>query len=98
MRARYDAELPPFISIVRHPGRPVFLGVDRSSGVLRPEAPEESFQTFSGFRAQRARETPGQRAPKCRARGRGSSQTKSLTSATAPKGSIEPPKTLLSNP
>ena len=28
--ARYDAELPPIISIVRHPGRPVILGVERS--------------------------------------------------------------------
>ena len=36
VRARYDTELPPFISVVRHPGRPVkscwawsmeFLGV-----------------------------------------------------------------------
>ena len=26
--ARYDAELPPIISIVWHPGRPVILGVD----------------------------------------------------------------------
>ena len=28
MRARYDAELPPFISIVRYPGRPVILVPD----------------------------------------------------------------------
>ena len=28
VQARYDAELPPFISIVRHPGRPVILGMD----------------------------------------------------------------------
>ena len=27
MRARYDAELPPFTSIVQHPGHPVILGV-----------------------------------------------------------------------
>ena len=26
--ARYDTELPPIISIVRHPGRPVILGTD----------------------------------------------------------------------
>ena len=30
-RARYDAELPPFISIVLHPGRPLILGMDRCS-------------------------------------------------------------------
>ena len=29
LRARYSTELPPFISIVRHPGRPVMLGVDQ---------------------------------------------------------------------
>ena len=29
VRARYDAELPPFISIIRHPGRPAILGVDK---------------------------------------------------------------------
>ena len=28
VRARYGAELPPFISIVRYPGRPVILGKD----------------------------------------------------------------------
>ena len=28
MQARYDAELPPFISLVRHPGHPVILGMD----------------------------------------------------------------------
>ena len=28
VRARYDTELPPIISIVRHPGRPVILGTD----------------------------------------------------------------------
>ena len=28
MRARYDAELPVIISIVRHPGRPVILAMD----------------------------------------------------------------------
>ena len=28
MRARYVAELPPFISIVRYPGRPVILGME----------------------------------------------------------------------
>ena len=28
VRARYGAELPPFISIVRYPGRPVILGMD----------------------------------------------------------------------
>ena len=28
VRAGYDAELPPFISIVRYPGRPVILGMD----------------------------------------------------------------------
>ena len=27
VRSRYDAELPPFISTVQHPGRPVTLGV-----------------------------------------------------------------------
>ena len=31
VRARYDAELPPIISIVRHPGRPVILGMDFGS-------------------------------------------------------------------
>ena len=30
VRARYGAELPPFISIVRYPGRPVILGKDWS--------------------------------------------------------------------
>ena len=29
VRARYDAELPPIISIVRYPGRPVILGMDK---------------------------------------------------------------------
>ena len=28
VRARYGAELPPFISIVRYPGRPVILGME----------------------------------------------------------------------
>ena len=28
VQARYGAELPPIISIVRHPGRPVILGMD----------------------------------------------------------------------
>ena len=28
MRAKYDTELPPFISTVLHPGRPVILVVD----------------------------------------------------------------------
>ena len=32
MRARYGAELPPFISIVRHPSRPVILGMDIGCG------------------------------------------------------------------
>ena len=31
VRARYGAELPPFISIVRYPGRPVILGMDFSA-------------------------------------------------------------------
>ena len=30
VRARYDAELPPSISIVRHPGRPIILGMEFS--------------------------------------------------------------------
>ena len=30
VRARYGAELPPIISIVRYPGRPVILGMDTS--------------------------------------------------------------------
>ena len=29
VRARYDAELPPFIPIVRYPGRPVILGMEK---------------------------------------------------------------------
>ena len=28
VRARYGADLPPFISTVRYPGRPVILGMD----------------------------------------------------------------------
>ena len=28
-RVRYDTELPPFISIVWYPGRPVILGMDK---------------------------------------------------------------------
>ena len=28
VRARYDVELPPFISIVRYTGRPVILGME----------------------------------------------------------------------
>ena len=28
VRARYGAELPPFISIVQYPGRPVILGME----------------------------------------------------------------------
>ena len=35
MRARYGAELPPFISIVRYPGRPVILG----QGILNWPSP-----------------------------------------------------------
>ena len=30
VRARYHAELPPFIPILRHPGRPVTLGMEFS--------------------------------------------------------------------
>ena len=30
VRARYGAELPPIISIVRYPGRPVILGMDQN--------------------------------------------------------------------
>ena len=30
VQARYGAELPPLISIVRYPGRPVILGIDKS--------------------------------------------------------------------
>ena len=30
VRARYDAVLPPNISIVRHPGRPVISGMETS--------------------------------------------------------------------
>ena len=34
VRARYGAELPPIISIVRHPGRPVILGMEtREKGI-----------------------------------------------------------------
>ena len=33
LRARYGAELPPFISIVWCPGRPVILGMENSSGL-----------------------------------------------------------------
>ena len=29
VQGRYDAELPPFISIVRHPGHPVILGKEK---------------------------------------------------------------------
>ena len=29
VQARYGAELPPFFSIVRYPGRPVILGMDK---------------------------------------------------------------------
>ena len=36
MQARYDTELPPFMSIVRHTGRPVILGMD---GLLK-QSPE----------------------------------------------------------
>ena len=32
LQARYGAELPPFISIVRCPGRPVILGMDKRRG------------------------------------------------------------------
>ena len=35
-RARYSAELPPIISIVRYPGRPVILGMDLSVGKNSP--------------------------------------------------------------
>ena len=31
VQARYGAELPPFISIVRCPGRPVILGMEKHS-------------------------------------------------------------------
>ena len=30
VQARNDTELPPFISIVRHPGQPIILGMDNS--------------------------------------------------------------------
>ena len=30
MRARQDVELPPFIFVVRHPGRPIILGREKS--------------------------------------------------------------------
>ena len=45
--------------------RDFFQTFFRLSGALGPEAPGDFFQTFSGFRAWRARETPvnGQRAP-----------------------------------
>ena len=36
MRARYDAELPPSISIVRCPGRPVILGMGLVVRIARP--------------------------------------------------------------
>ena len=43
VRARYNAELSPIISIVRHPGRPVILGVEergeRGKGVGRRNSP-----------------------------------------------------------
>ena len=32
VRARYGAELPPIISIVRYPGRPVILGMEECLG------------------------------------------------------------------
>ena len=32
MRARHDAQLPPFISIVQRPSRPVMLGTDSWPG------------------------------------------------------------------
>ena len=32
VRARHDTELPPFMPIVRHPGRPVTLGIVSVSG------------------------------------------------------------------
>ena len=41
VRARYDAELPPLISIVRHPGRPVILGTE-SYGHEDPDVPRTS--------------------------------------------------------
>ena len=31
VRAKYGVELPPFISIVRYPGRPVILGMDKKT-------------------------------------------------------------------
>ena len=37
VRARYGAELPPFMSIVRYPGRPVILGMDKTlKGAYNP--------------------------------------------------------------
>ena len=39
VRARYGAELPPFISIVRYPGRPVILGMDHFLGKSEKKGP-----------------------------------------------------------
>ena len=36
LRARYGAELPPIISIVRYPGRPVMFGMETWSEVVAP--------------------------------------------------------------
>ena len=40
VRARYDAELPPIIYIVRCPGRPVILGMEKCQGRKKPWQPQ----------------------------------------------------------
>ena len=48
VRARYGAELPPFISIVRYPGRPVILGVEKMLGQMKPFLVRGCSWKFSG--------------------------------------------------
>ena len=53
VRARYDAELHPFVSIVQCPGHPVILGMG-----LSPDSPKVAFQTQTQNRSVLATQLP----------------------------------------
>ena len=58
VQARYDAELPPFISIVRHPGRPILLGMEETTTwefIKNLQGLPASFRGNSAFPANTSR-------------------------------------------
>ena len=61
-QARYGAELPPFISIVQCPGRPVILGMDfggnQTGGNLGPETVSKG-KVGEGTKREKERATTG---------------------------------------